>query len=367
MALWFVFSLMTMIAAFAVLWPLSRPALERVSGGEVAIYRDQLAEVDRDLAHGVIGRAEADAARIEVSRRLLAADRSEQERAYTSSTGLRRAVAAVALVALPLLSTGLYLRLGSPGAIDLPVPTRQSATVENASLEQLVAQVEQHLEKAPPDGRGWEVLAPVLLKLGRYDDAVRAYRNALSYNIETAARHSNLGEALGAAAGGVITAEAKAEFERARALDPTDAKARYFLGLAAEQDGRRDEAAAIWRDLLSSAPPDAPWRAGVEQALAGVTGEPAPDIGDQDMVAARSMTEQQRAAFVRGMVERLATRLKQDGHDLKGWLRLVRAYMVLGERDKAAAAAADARAAIGGDAAGLAELNDQLRQFDVGG
>src|SRR5204863_7129207 len=100
MALWFVFSLMTMIAAFAVLWPLGRPALERASGGEVAIYRDQLAEVDRDLAHGVIGSAEADAARIEVSRRLLAADRSEQQRAYASSTGLRRAVAVVALVAL---------------------------------------------------------------------------------------------------------------------------------------------------------------------------------------------------------------------------------------------------------------------------
>jgi len=80
-----------------------------------------------------------------------------------------------------------------------------------------------------------------------------------------------------------------------------------------------------------------------------------------------TMIEQQRAAFVRDMVDRLATRLKQDGHDPKGWLRLIRAYMVLGERDKAAAAAADARAAIGGDAAGLAELNDQLRQFGVGG
>jgi cytochrome c-type biogenesis protein CcmH len=367
MALWFVLGVMTMIAAFAVLWPLGRSAIDRAGGSEVAIYRDQLAEVDRDLVSGVIGDAEADAARIEVSRRLLAADRSEREHDYASALGLRRALAVVTLVALPLFAGGLYLRLGSPGAIDLPAPTRPSDAAQDASLEQLVAQVEQHLEKNPRDGRGWEVLAPVLLKLGRYDDAVRAFRNALSYNTETAARHSNLGEALGAAANGVITADAKAEFERASALDPGDVKARYFLGLVAEQDGRRDDAAAIWRDLLNSAPPDAPWRAGVQQALAGVTGNIAPEIADQDVVAARSMSSEQRATFVRSMVDRLATRLRQNGHDLDGWLRLIRAYMVLGEKDKAVAAAAEARTAIGGDAAGLVELNDQLRQFGIGG
>ena len=104
-----------------------------------------------------------------------------------------------------------------------------------------MAQVEAHLEKNPADGRGWNVLAPVLARLGRYDEAVRAYRNSITYNGERSERRADLGEALAAAAGGVVTAEAKAEFERAVALNADEVKASYFLGLAAEQDGRGSE------------------------------------------------------------------------------------------------------------------------------
>ena len=367
MALWFVLGLMMLVATFAVLWPLSGAPSRRAAGQEAAIYRDQLAEVDRDLASGVIGAIEADAARVEVSRRLLAASRLDEVPPPLASTSLRRAVAIVALVVLPLLSVALYLHYGSPGMVDVAAAPSPSVPAASAPLDQLVAQVEQHLEKSPRDGRGWEVLAPVLFKLGRYDEAVRAFRNALTYNGETAARHANLGEAMGAAANGVITAEATVEFERARTLDPGDVKARYFLGLAAEQDGRRDEAMAAWQALLKDAPADAPWRAGVERALASLTGRIAPDIPDDDVAAARSMSDEQRATFIRGMVDRLAARLKQNGGDFDGWLQLIRAYLVLGDRDKAIAAAGDARSAFVGDPARLQALNDQLRQFGLGG
>jgi cytochrome c-type biogenesis protein CcmH len=367
MALWFVLGLMTLAAAFAVLWPLGRvPSVRRV-GGETAIYRDQLAEVDRDVANGMIGAAEADAARVEVSRRLLAASRLDQGQPQSASPILRRGVAVTAIVVLPLLSAGLYMHYGSPRMVDVAAVPSPSVPLADAPLEQLVAQVEQHLENNPRDGRGWEVLAPVLFKLERYDDAVRAFRNALTFNGETAARHSNLGEALGAAANGVITAEASAEFERARALDPSDVKARYFLGLAAEQDGRRDEAVTAWRGLLSDASPNAPWRAGVERALVSLTGKIVPDVPDDDIAAARSMNDEQRATFIRGMVDRLATRLRQNGDDFDGWVRLIRAYLVLGDRDKAIAAAGDARNALAGDPARLQALGDQLAQFGLGG
>jgi len=367
MALWFVLGLMTLAAAFAVLWPLSRAPSPRAAGSEMAIYRDQLAEVDRDLVNGVIGAAEAEAARVEVSRRLLGASKRDEAQPVATSTALRRAVAITALAMLPISSAALYLHYGSPGLVDVAATRNTAVATANAPLDQLVAQVEAHLEKNPRDGRGWEVLAPVLFKLGRYDDAVRAFRNALTYNGETAARHANVGEALGAAANGVITAEARAEFDRARALDPGDVKARYFLGLAAEQDGRRDEAEAAWRALLNDAPPDAPWRGGVERALASLAGKIAPDIPDDDIAAARSMSDAQRATFIRGMVDRLATRLKQDGSDFEGWVRLIRAYLVLGDRDKAVAAAGDARSAFVGDPARLQTLNDQLKQFGLGG
>ena len=141
------------------------------------------------------------------------------------------------------------------------------------------------------------------------------------------------------AAGGVVTAEAKTEFERAVALNADEVKARYFLGLAAEQDGRhRRGGCAIWRAMLAKAPPDAPWRPLVQAALARVGGSAMPAPPDAAMASAKDMNEADRATMIHGMVDRLASRLKQDGDDVEGWLRLVRAYMVMGDRDKAKSA-----------------------------
>ncbi len=202
----------------------------------------------------------------------------------------------------------------------------------------MVAQVEAHLEKNPTDGRGWTVLAPVLARLGRYDDAVRAYRNSITYNGESAERRSDLGEALAAAAGGVVTAEAKAEFERAVALNADEPKAQLFPRACRRTGRRKADAASIWRAMLAKAPADAPWRPVVQAALARVGGAAAPALSNDAMAAAKDMSEADRSAMIRGMVDRLATRLKQNGDDVEGWLRLVRAYMVMGERDKAASA-----------------------------
>ena len=135
-----------------------------------------------------------------------------------------------------------------------------------------------------------------------------------------------------------MTAEAKAEFERAVALNADEVKASYFLGLAAEQDGRVDEALSIWRAMLARAPPDAPWRPLVEAAVARLGGSTAPLLSDDTIAAAKEMNEADRGVMIRGMVERLASRLKQNGDDVEGWLRLVRAYMVMGDRDKAKSA-----------------------------
>ena len=366
MTLWFVLALMTAAAVFAVLWPLGRGTGSSSEGSEAAVYKDQLAEVQRDAAAGMIGATEAEAARVEISRRLLAAADAETGAASTSNIRTRRVVAVIALAGLPLLAILLYAQFGSPWLGDFPLAERARAPVATASMDRLVAQVEAHLEKNPTDSRGWEVLAPVLLKIGRFDDAVRAWRNVVAYGGESAARRADLGEAIATASNGVITAEAKAEFDRAIALDPNETKARYFIGLAAEQDGRKDEAANVWRAMLASAPPDAPWRPLVQQALARV-GVAAPKLSDDDMAAAKTMSEGDRNTMIRGMVDRLATRLKDNGNDVDGWLRLVRAYMVLGERDKAQAARGDARQAVGSDAVRLQQLNDGLKSLGLDG
>jgi cytochrome c-type biogenesis protein CcmH len=372
MTFWLLFALMTAAAMFAVLWPLARHKGAVRSGSDVAIYRDQLDEIDRDVATGLIAPREAEAARVEISRRLLAAADAQDitSAAPASTTWRRRAVAVVALAALPVGAAGLYLALGSPTLPGQPHAERNVVPPEMQTVERLVAQVEARLEADPKDGRGWEVLAPVYLRMGRFADAVKARRNALALNGETADRQADLGEALIAFGNGVVTAEAKTALERAVALDANHVKARYFLGVAAEQDGRPLDAALIWRAMLANAPPDAPWADFVRQAVARVEGKapaPAPGPSADDMEAAAQLSPEQRTAMIRGMVEKLAGRLKFDGSDVDGWLRLVRSYMVLGERDNAIAAARDARRALAGDAEKLKRIDELVKGLGLEG
>jgi cytochrome c-type biogenesis protein CcmH len=249
-----------------------------------------------------------------------------------------------------------------------PLQARLRALHDDRSIASLVAQVEAHLAQNPNDARGYAVLAPVYLELGRLDDAVNARHRVLALAGETADRQADLGEALTAAAKGVVTAEAKNAFERAVALNASEPKARFYLGVAAMQDGDRAKAASIWQDMLKSAPSDAPWAGVVQQALAqiGVTAPsvaPGPSAGD--IAAASQMSEQDRTTMVRGMVERLADRLKQNADDVDGWQRLLRAYVVLNERDKAQAAAGEARRAFGSDPGKLRQIEDTIKSLGL--
>jgi cytochrome c-type biogenesis protein CcmH len=181
-----------------------------------------------------------------------------------------------------------------------------------------------------------------------------------------------LGEVLVLAANGVVTAEAKAEFDAAAKLDGGDARAQYYLGLAAEQDGRKDDAARVWRAMVDHAPADAPWLDSVREALARVEGQaPAsptqPGPSQEEMLAAGEMAPADRDQMVRGMVERLATRLAQNGGDVDGWLRLMRAYVVLGERDKARGAVEDARKALKDNPDSLRRIDDGARAIGIDG
>jgi cytochrome c-type biogenesis protein CcmH len=369
MTLWFVMALMTAAAIFAVLWPLSRKK-PLPSGSDVAVYRDQLEEIERDRAAGLIGTAEAEAARIEVSRRLLAAADAPAAAPVAVADGRRRAVALVALLLLPLGAAGLYLTLGSPGLPGQQLEARREAPAEQRSILELVARIEARLQESPDDGRGWEVLGPVYMRMGRYDDAVAARRNALKLLGPTPQREADLGEALTAVANGIVTAEAKEAFDRALKLDAEDFRARYFAGLAAEQDGRPRDAAEIWRKLLESAPAGSGWAGFVRESLtrvdpSAVAAQPGP--GAADVAAANEMSPEQRETMIRGMVAKLAERLKQDGSDVDGWLRLVRAYMVLGDKEQARTSAGEARRALGGNADGLRRLDELIKGLGLEG
>ncbi len=394
MSLYLILALMTAAAIFAVLWPLSRRPKDEAAGAhDVAVYRDQLDEIERDRAAGLIAPSEAEAARVEISRRLLAAaeaaampgakaDAKTGDKAVAPQVWRRRVAALIALVLLPALSAALYVRWGSPQIPGAPLAGRHNAPLENRSIESMVAQVEAHLEKNPNDGQGWQVVAPVYMRMGRFNDAVRARAQTIRLLGSSAEREADLGEAQVAAGNGIVTADAKATFERALKADPNNVKAQYFTGLAAEQDGKPEEAARIWRAMLASAPADAPFRPLLQRSLARVQPDgpapeqkaqvvepkaPQPGPTQEDMAAAQQLTPEQRQEMIRGMVDRLAERLQADASDFEGWLRLVRAYSVMGDRDKAREAVQSARNTIGEDAEKRKRLDDLAKGLGIEG
>src|SRR5262245_19055015 len=365
MMLWFALALMTGAAMAAIAWPLTRQARTLRSGSDLAVYRDQLEEVRRDHAAGRIGDSEAEAAQVEVSRRLLAAADAEAAQAGTMPApgSHRRAVALAALLVVSFGSAGTYLTLGSPTLPGQPLASRDPGQ----SIDGMIAQVEGHLARNPNDGRGWEVIAPVYLRLGRVEDAIKARRNALALNGETSERQAALGEALVAQSDGKVTPEAKKSFARAVELDGGNIKARYFLGLAAEQDGQPAVALEIWRAMLAGAPPDAPLAEFILQEVARVAGAVAPGPSAEDVAAASRLAPDQQMAMIQTMVTRLADRLQRDGTDIDGWQRLVRAYMVLGDRDKALTAVGDARRALASEPEKLRKIDELVKGLGLEG
>ncbi|HUI96421.1 MAG TPA: c-type cytochrome biogenesis protein CcmI [Xanthobacteraceae bacterium] len=360
--IWIAIAVMTAGAVLAVLWPLSRKARELGATNDVAVYKDQLEEIERDQNWGLIAPPEADAARVEVSRRLIAAADAAARREAPASLGAprrRRVVAVSSLVGVPVVAVAIYLAVGSPGLPGEPLAARMAqAHGGDQSVEELFARVEQHLQQNPDDGRGWEVVAPIYMRLGRYDDAVKARRNALRLLGDTAERYADLGEALVALQNGVVSEDAKTAFDQALRIDPTDVTAQFYRGLGAEQDGRKEDAARIWRALVAAAPPGAEWIPSVQRALARVEG-----AASGAAAAPAGAGPAAQNDMIRGMVQQLAARLQQDGSDADGWIRLVRSYTVLNEPEKARAAEADARRALAGDADKLARLEAGLKEI----
>ena len=338
------------------------------SGSDVAVYRDQLDEIDRDEAASLIGGVEAEAARVEVSRRLIAAAEAAKlvsaVAAPAPARSYRWATLAAAIIVLPLGAGLVYFSLGSPNLVPVSMNAEASGKQLPEGIEQTVAEVEKYLEANPKNGRGWELLAPVYLRLGRFDDAVRARRNALEIFGPDPARLGDLGEAIVVASNGVVTPEAKGLFERANAADPEDVMAQYYLGLNAKQEGRRDEAVKRWTALISSAREGAEWLPMVKSALARVDEKEPTFVAAAPSAAAVAPPEHNGDA-IEAMVARLAERLKKDGSDVPGWIQLVRSYRVLGRTEQANAAVADAHAALASDQEALQRLDQGLQGLEA--
>lgn len=348
MLFWIFAALLTLGACLAVLLPAVKARRVEPADGafDLAVYRDQLDELERDVARGVIASDEAGQARAEIGRRMLRASGSASSAARIAGGRTGNVVATVAVLAIPLASWGLYAATGSPHLPAQPLAERLSRNPAESSIDELVARAEAHLRANPEDGGGWQVLAPIYHRTGRFPEAVVAYRNAIRLLEPDAGLEIGLGEALAARAGGMIDTEAQAAFERALAIDPANPRARFLLAAALAQEGRSREAADALHRLERDLPPDSPWRQPVARALADLDADSA-GAPAEERDAASLTSDKDRAEMIEQMVAGLDRRLREEAGSLEDWQRLIRSYLVLGRRDAAADALARGTAALG--------------------
>ncbi len=376
--LWVIFALLTGLAVMAVLWPLSRaPATTDARELDVSFYKAQAAEIDRDVSRGVIGEAEAATAHNEAARRLMAASRVAPDDVRRASPRVARWTALAVVLLVPAIALGVYTYVGQPNMPDEPLEARLNADPSRMDMAAVMAKLERTVAANPNDGRGWALLARMYTQLGRPQGAADAYRQEIRLLGATEERLSALGEDETVLADGHVTAEAAQHFEAAAKLDPKAPRTRYYLGLAAEQGGDKTKAVTIWNGIVADGPANAPWIPTIKSRIAAATGEPlapppmaaaVPDAqqGQAKMAAAvAAMPADQQQQMIHGMVDRLARRLKTNGGDIEGWLRLVRAYGVLQEQDKAKSALADARRNFASDDGAKKRLDELAHELGL--
>ncbi|HYE49782.1 MAG TPA: c-type cytochrome biogenesis protein CcmI [Azospirillaceae bacterium] len=363
---WIAAAALTLVALGLLLRPLLRPAGARADRAALTmrVYKDQVAEIDRDLARGLVTEEQAAASRAEVGRRLLAA--AEEARRQDGGVAAARrspVLAAVLALSVPLGALAVYLPLGRPELPAQPFAARSDKPEGTDHALTMVASLEQRLANNPGDLEGWRMLAGSYLQMGRPADAAEAYRKAMALAQGDPALTGAFAEALTMADEGIVGPEAKSAFGTVLEIRPDDPRARFYLALAARQAGDPKGAVERWAALLADSPADAPWVEGTREQIAeaareagldpaAVTPQPKPPAqvaeaapagspagprgpSAEDMAAAAQMAPEERSQMIRGMVEGLAARLKDNPNDPDGWRRLARAYGVLGESAKA--------------------------------
>ena len=426
MTLWLVLTVMIAVAAVLVSTPFirrfERSRLE--TAGHLAVYRDQLNAIDSEAAQGFIDDAQAESARLEIKRKVLAADRAdeparpalgpaERKFALTAVTAIVTfgSILLYAVVGSPELPSaspaqarmeqplGARLTLSTPPstepaarpalstpsstepaarlALSTPPGTEPAAPQTTAkpqtslpSVEEMTQRLQTKLQRNPQDVEGWRMLGWAYFNIEHFADAADAYSKAIELRPDAAEYRSARGEALVRDAGGTVSAAAKTDFEEALKLEPKDARARFFIGLAKQQDGDKAAALSDWTTLLAEANPSEPWFADLKQRLAELQRElgdqgaalpsPAPKLSaeamrdflqsekakqppaetnrgpsPEDVRNAEGMAPKDRTAMIRGMVDGLANRLERQPRDAEGWIKLIRSRVVLGDTELA--------------------------------
>ncbi|TDL84363.1 c-type cytochrome biogenesis protein CcmI [Meridianimarinicoccus aquatilis] len=393
-----IFALAAAVAALLVASLLRRRRVELERADyDIAVYREQLVSVEQDVARGVLAPDAAERARIEISRRILDADRRRSGAPSGQAPAWLNRVMAAAVTAVVLGgSIGLYWVGGVPGYGDLPLkqrladsaelrqtrPSQAAAEAQAAEFRaeaptpsdeylDLIERLRTTVAERPNDPRGLELLARNEAALGNFVDAYQTQQKLLDVLGSRAdgAAFADLADMMVLAAGGYVSPEAEAVLGQALARDPNNGPARYYVGLMQAQNGRPDIAFDIWRNLLEGSSPDAAWVPAIREQIVDVatragrryqlppadTGLRGPDAAD--MAAAADMSAEERMDMVRGMVANLSDRLANEGGSPAEWARLIGALTVLGDTDRAKAIWTEAQEVFADLPDGLAEVN----------
>lgn len=375
MILWIILTLMIALAVVGLAIPLIRPGgvLDR-RGNSAEVLKAQLDDLDRQAAAGLTPPEDIAGLRVEIERRALAEGMEEARpaRPLGEKNLIRLALGLAAVVALG--GTGLYALLGRPDVPSGPTPQTtdmlgsSTAAHDGADVTAMITQLETQLRATPEDVNGWRMLGWSYFQTGRFSEAATAYGRAATLEPTNSEHSSAQGESLVQAAGGQVTPAALTAFRTALRAEPMDPRARYFVAVEMDQRGDREAAMTAWIELINSAPAGAPWAAEVRSfvedlarqrgqdissrlrpaapagaAPAGPASAPGPNAGQ--IADAEAMSPAERQQMVLGMVEGLEARLRSAPRDRDGWIRLMRARMVLGDGPAAATAYRNARAA----------------------
>ncbi|MEQ8734138.1 MAG: c-type cytochrome biogenesis protein CcmI [Rhodospirillaceae bacterium] len=378
--IWAGYAILILVSVAGLVWPVLKHAKSAAQNTEPdqAVYRAQLNEVERDAIQGLLDAEEAETARTEIKRRLLAANRRAAGQNQYGSPVARAVALTCIIILVPTLSAAVYWSIGAPGLAGAPIEERRAVARENpesADFSVLIEQLAETLRQNPESTDGWLLLARSYRQVNRMEESVQAFRQALSTGVNDPLVYAEFADTLIAANGGVVTAEAVNVFEGVLRTDRNEPRARFYLGLARAQAEDPQGAIAIWRDLTAGAPDDAPWlpmvrdqmsqvamRAGVmpmtvtpRHPLDGIarsrsetagdrttdgadTGVPAADEDDfrPDVSQLAGRFSGDELTMIQEMVGGLEARLEFEPDDFDGWMQLGRSYTVLGNTEKAA-------------------------------
>ncbi len=396
---------LVLTAALVVALLRGRRATGPAEAYDLQVYRDQLKEVDADAARGKIPAEEAERLRVEISRRLLAAD--AKVRGTAKGGDQPRVLGYTAAAAITLLviggGFGLYMQIGAPGYADVPLKSRldraeealesrtsqaeaesgvppQPAVDASPEYMELVQRLRAAVAERPDDLQGHRLLARSEAALGNFRQAYQAQEQIIRLRGEDASPqdYTDLADMMILAAGGYVSPEAQAVLEQALARDPDNGVARYYGGLMMAQVGRPDVAFRMWNTLLRESAPGDPWVGPIRGQIqdlafvAGVKDFQMPELSGPrgpsaaDVAAASDLSPEDRAEMIRGMVDQLSTRLAQEGGPPQDWARLISSLGVLGDTEQASAIWTEAQTVFAGNEAALDQLREAARQAGVG-